>query len=100
MCSAAFLAVLASRERWRPVLENWNPQTGRMTEYPALRFYSSATLVPFERITEIEHVPPPTRHHVLCSRRDRFGGIERHGPKTGGELGSHQVYSQQRSRHH
>ena len=51
--------VLASRERWRPVLENWNPQTGRMTEYPALRFYSSATFVPFERITEIEHVPPP-----------------------------------------
>jgi uncharacterized membrane protein YfhO len=30
-----------------------------MTEYPALRFYSSATFVPFERITEIEHVPPP-----------------------------------------
>jgi hypothetical protein len=50
--------VLASRERWRPVLENWNAQTGRMTEYPALRFYGSATFVPFERITEIENVPP------------------------------------------
>jgi hypothetical protein len=51
--------VLASRERWRPVLENWNPQTGKMTEYPALRFYSSATFVPFERISEIEKVLPP-----------------------------------------
>jgi hypothetical protein len=51
--------VLASRERWRPVLENWNPQTGRMTEYPALRFYGAATFLPFERITEIDSVPPP-----------------------------------------
>jgi hypothetical protein len=51
--------VLASRERWRPVLENWNPHTGRMTEYPALRFYSSATFVPFERISQIDEVAPP-----------------------------------------
>jgi hypothetical protein len=51
--------VLASRDRWRPVLENWNPHTGRMTEYPALRFYSSATFVPFQRIRQIDEVIPP-----------------------------------------
>jgi hypothetical protein len=51
--------VLASRERWRPVLENWDPHTGRMTEYPALRFYSSASFVPFDRIKEIDQISPP-----------------------------------------
>jgi hypothetical protein len=73
--------VLASRERWRPVLENWNPQTGRMTEYPALRFYSSATFVPFERITDIEHVPRRTRQprSIFTTRslwRDRAQRLE------------------------
>ena len=30
-----------------------------MTEYPALRFYSSASFVPFDRIKEIDQISPP-----------------------------------------
>jgi hypothetical protein len=51
--------VLATHPSWQPVLQNWSAAGRYMTAYPAFRFFSNGTYVPFEAIRDIDKVKLP-----------------------------------------
>ena len=67
--------VLASRPAWQPTLENWNPATRAMTEYPALRFYTHGAYLPFDAIENIDQVVPPVGKSYGGLKSEAGGGV-------------------------
>lgn len=51
--------VLVTRDKWKPVLENYNPVTRRMKAYPDFRFYSTGKNIPFDSIYQIDQIRTP-----------------------------------------
>jgi hypothetical protein len=50
---------LVTRPAWQPVVDNWNPRTRMMTEYPRFKFFTNGAFVPEGAIHNIDEVKPP-----------------------------------------
>lgn len=50
---------LVTRPAWQPVVDNWNPRTRMMTEYPRFKFFTNGAFVPEGAIHNIDAVGPP-----------------------------------------
>jgi hypothetical protein len=50
---------LVTRSGWQPVVDNWNPRTRMMMEYPRFKFFTNGAFVPESAIHSIDAVEPP-----------------------------------------
>jgi len=50
---------LVTRPAWQPVVDNWNPATRMVTQYPYFKFFTNGTYVPETAIRTIDSVTPP-----------------------------------------
>jgi len=68
--------VLATTNNGQRILENWNPESKSMREYPAFRFIDKANFLPLERIASIQSDSAITDYSPMLYINDKeFGQI-------------------------